>query len=224
MTRSLSAGCGLHLRDGPNRKSFAVEDHRVWQVTKRLVSAVGVTRRRLDTGKLDGEGSLGLACERLGSGVKGDGPVVDICVVRIWTDGIGLATKYTPVDVVEVSGNVARAHVEVDTVGEVLWEIVDGPVEAVLIWCVGAGGVSCLAMTELTTAAVRSADAPELRASRLGDPSRSCLCGSTRFYDHAILCVLTENTTAVDGQAIRSSLDARQRNSAISPNITPVLI
>lgn len=119
--------CWLHLRDGPNRKSFSVENHSVRQVAKWFTGVIGVTSGRLDTSELDGEGCLGLPCQGLGGGVKSDGPVVDIGVVRIRPDGVGFAAEDAPVHIVEVGGDVALAHVEVDPIWEILGKIMDSP-------------------------------------------------------------------------------------------------
>lgn len=126
--------------------------------------------------------------------------------------------------VVEVGGDVALAHVKVDAVGKILGEIVDRPVQAVLVRRVGARGVSRAAVPELAAAAIGGADTPQFRAGGLRDPSRGRFCGASCLHDHAVLCVLPEDAIAVDGQAVRSSLDARQCNSAVGTDVTPVLV
>jgi hypothetical protein len=215
---------GLLLRDSPHRKSLAVENDSVWQVSKRLAVAVGVTSGRLHPRQLDSEGGLGLARQGLGGGVKGDGPVVDIGVVRIRPDRVALAAKDTPVHVVEVGSNVALAHVEVDTVGKFPGEIVDRPVQPVLVGGVGARRVPRLAVTKLAAAAVWRANAPELRAGRLWDPGCGCFCGGPCLHDHTILCVLPEDAVAVDTQAVCPSLDPGQGDGASGADIAPVLV
>lgn len=214
----------LHLRDGPNRQSLAVENHSIRKMAKGLTVAIGVASGRFHAGKLDGESSLRLAREGLGGCVKSNGPIVNIGVIRVRPDSVCLAAEHTPVHVIEVGGDVARAHVEVDAVGEVLGKVVDRPVQAVLVRRVGARGVPRAAVPELTAAAIGRADAPQLRAGGLWDPGRGRFCGGSCLNHHAILCVLSEDAVAVDGQAVRSSLDARQCNGTVGTNVTPVLV
>lgn len=190
---------GLHSRDGPNRKSLAVEYHSIWKVSKGLGSTISVPSRCLNTSKLNGKGRSCLAREGLGGCVKGDRPIVDVGVVRVRPDGVCLAAKDTPVHVVEIGGDIALTHVKLDAVGEVLGKIVDRPVEAVLVRRVGARRVPGAAVPELAAAPVGSADAPELRAGGLGDPGRRRLCGGACLHYYAVLCVLSKDAVAVDG-------------------------
>lgn len=126
--------------------------------------------------------------------------------------------------VVEVGGNVALAHVKVDAVGKILGEIVDRPVQAVLVRCVGACRVPRTAVPELAAAAIGRADTPQLRAGGFGDPGCGCSCGPARLHDDAVLCILTEDSVAIDGQAVRSGFDAGQCNGTVRADITPVLV
>lgn len=214
----------LHLRDSPDRKSLAVEDHSIRQVAKGLAIAIGVASGRLHTGQLDGEGGLCLPCQSLGSRIEGHSPVVDIGIIRIRPNRVALAAKDAPVHVVKVSSDVTLADVKVDAVREVLREIMHRPVQTVLVRRVAARRVSGLAVAELAAAPVWRANAPELCTGGLGDPGRRCCCGGSCFHDYAVLRVLPENAVAVDCQAVGSSLDAGYSNGAVGADIAPVLV
>lgn len=79
-------------------------------------------------------------------------------------------------------------------------------------------------MAEFSTAPVRRADTPELCAGGLGDPSCRCSCGSACLHDYTVLRVLPKYAVAVDCQAVRSSLDAGQRDGTVGANVAPILI
>lgn len=79
-------------------------------------------------------------------------------------------------------------------------------------------------MAELAAAPVGRADTPELCASGLGDPGCGCPCGPACLHNHAVLRVLPEDAVTVNGQAVRASLDAGQRDGTVGANVAPILI
>lgn len=211
------------LRNGPNRKRPAVHGDSVWQIRKGLARAIRVACRCLDAGKLNRKRSPGLSLELLRSGIECDVPAVDVCVVRLGADAVPLPTKHAPLYVVEVPCDIALADVEVDAVREVPGEVVDGPIQTVLLRLVGARGVALVAVPKVAAATIRRPDAPELGPSRLGSPSRSrCRCGS-RADDDVILDVLTEDSASIYREAVGPGGDAGDGDLAAAADLAPVL-
>lgn len=213
----------MDSRDGPHGKSSAVDGDVVRQVGKRLARVICIAGRSLDARKLNSKGSPGFLLELRRGGVKGYRPRVHIGVVRVRADAVALAAVGTPLDVVEVPRDVASADVEVHTVGKVLGEIVDCPIETVLLRLVGACGVTLIAVTELATAPIGSPDAPELGAGGLGSPccrGRGCRVGPD---GDVILDILAKDPGAVNGETVSTGRDARDGNFAAAADLGPVL-
>jgi hypothetical protein len=89
-------------------------------------------------------------------------PVVDILIVRLRAKRIGIAAKDTPMNVIEVLAFLTLSNFIYDAIRKVGWEVVDGPVDTVLLKVVWMGQVRLVAMSVFTTALVWGPDPPQL--------------------------------------------------------------
>lgn len=125
--------------------------------------------------------------------------------------------------VVEIPRDVASANVKVHTIGEIIGEIVDRPVQTVLLGLVRSGVVALIAVTELAATPIRSSDAPKFRAGRLGSPCCGRCGGFLCPNDDIILNILAKDPGSIDGQTVGISPNARDGDLAAAVDPGPVL-
>ena len=187
------------LRDCPNRQSLIIENYGVRKVSEWLACIICASSGSFDSSKLNSESYLGFTLKCFCGRVKGDGPVVHVGIVRLCADAVTLAAKDAPVDIVEVGADIALTNMEINTIGEILGEVVDTPIQPVLVRSVLSCGVSSTAVAKLTTAPVWGPNSPELCTGRLCGPVCGCGRIGTSSYHNVVLRILTEYTVTING-------------------------
>lgn len=216
------------IRDNPRLKILAVDVDRVLEVRVRLrrVVHIRISGGSLGSSELNRKGRLLLALELSLLEVKSDGPVVDISVTDIGLGAhvVGPSTKNAPVHIVKILGHIALTDLKVNTIREVLGEVVLTPVDAVLLRLQRLGRVWLETVAVLTRGLVGGSNAPELLARRLLLPSDLCLFSLASLDLDLILGELSKDAIGVDGQTVCASLNHGNGSSAIAVEIRPVLV
>jgi hypothetical protein len=112
---------------------------------------------------------------------------------------------------------------EVYTVGEIVGEVVDCPIQTMLLRLVGSCGITLIAVTEVAATAIWRSDAPKLSAGGFGSPCSGCNGRGACSNNDVILNILTEDSGSVYCQTVSTSRDARDGNLAAAVDLAPVL-
>lgn len=166
-----------------------------------------------------------LALELLLRKVKLDGPVVHILIVRLSSYGVSVPAKHTPVNVVQVLGGIALAHLVHDAVGKVGREVVCSPVVAVLLGLQRLVQVKLVSVSVLSRRLVGGADTPYFLAGALLVPVHARVLRLAGLDHDVVLGVLSEDAVSVDGQSVGALLDAGDLDVAGAwVDVGPVLV
>lgn len=129
-----------------------INHHRIRQIIPLLrdIKHIRIPRGRLRARQLHRERRFPLPLNLLIFQIKKKRPIIHILVIRLRTQDILVPAKHTPVDIIEILSDIARADGEDDAVGELGREIVDGPVGPVLLWVQGVVRVEGVDVLEFT--------------------------------------------------------------------------
>jgi len=146
-------------------------------------------------------------------------------IVRLGTYGVRIAAEHTPVDVIEISPNIAFANVEVDAMRKVIVIIVHRPVDEILGWVQRMRRVALIAVSVLSTGFIWRTNSPEFCPCTLLLPVNVSAGQFAGPYMNVVLLVLAEDPISEHCESVCPSFHPRNLNlSAMRINVRPVLV
>lgn len=179
---------------------MSINDHSIRQIIVQLarVENVSISSCSFGACQLNCESRQSFGMILILSKVEQDRPVIDIGVIRLWTNKVAEATKYTPVDIIQVFDFCTLSHCVNNTVWKICWKVVYSIIVSILLWMESFVEIWLVSVLIFARAFIWSANSPDLHASIFLSPARMSSYNYFCCDDNVVFNVVAKDSFSVN--------------------------